>query len=113
MLVLSRAISARTSFICVRSVSASEVSTPSVNTSSPLTAMDAATMARSRRKGWLARLIGIFISVVPGDGSQVAEQARVVLSGRAERRAKRLDFDTQFLVEAALRGVALGSETAQ
>src|ERR1019366_5253192 len=67
------------------------------------TTTEATTMARSRRKGWLARLMGIFISIISGDGAQVAEQSGVILPGSPQRRAQRLHFHVQFGGEADLR----------
>src|ERR1035437_4711509 len=81
------------------------------------TATEATSMARSRRKGWLARLMGIFISIVAsiifGDGPQIAEQSRVILPGSPERRAQRFHFHAQLFGKAALRLGGSGAKSAE
>src|ERR1041384_6704244 len=78
-------------------------STATPNSSWKRRCASAASSARSRRNGWLARLIGIFISIVLRDGPQIPQQPRVILSGRAQGRPQRLHRHTQFFLEAPLR----------
>src|SRR6185312_9472440 len=92
---------------------ASTINAPSESTSITATVSDATIIARSRRKGWLARLIGILISIVPGDGPQVPEQPGVVFARRAKRRTQRLDLHREFLPEAPLSLAGLRSEPAE
>src|ERR1039457_3819077 len=81
------------------------------------TTTEATSMARSRRKGWLARLMGIFISIVAsiisGDGPQIAEQSRVILPGSPESRAQRFHFHTELFGKAALRLGGSGAKSAE
>src|ERR1035438_1513999 len=89
------------------------ISTPRVATSSTATALEATTIARSRRNGGLARLIGIFISVIPGHRAQVAQQPRVVFARHSQRRAQLLHFHGQFLMEQPLGLVGAGAEHSE
>src|ERR1035437_7031076 len=78
----SPATSLRTSATCALSALASVIKAASEATSRVPTATEATSMARSRRKGWLARLMGIFISIgsiIFGDGPQIPQQSRVIL----------------------------------
>src|ERR1035438_2678677 len=77
------------------------------------TTAEATNMARSRRKGWLARLMGIFISVVSGDGAQVAEESGVMLAGCAEGRAQGFDGHAQLFGEAGFRLGGSGAKSAE
>src|ERR1035438_3706405 len=77
------------------------------------TAAEATSMARSRRKGWLARLMGIFISIILGDGPQIPQQSRVILSRSAERRAQGLHCHTQLFGEATLGLGGRGAKPAE
>src|SRR5436305_3004693 len=110
---LIRLTSCRRSASCVRSVRASEISPASVPTSSRLTATEATNMARLRRNGWLARLIGILISIILRNGPQIPQQPRVILPWSAERRVQRLHRHAQLLLEPALALDRPRAETAQ
>src|ERR1035437_7678130 len=109
--------SLRTSPNCAVSAFASMTSAASEATSRTPTTAEATSMARSRRKGWLARLMGIFISVVTsivlGDGPQIPEQSRVILPRGAERRPQGLHFHTQLFGETALRLRGRGAKSAE
>src|ERR1035437_4451583 len=113
----SPATSLRTSANCALSALASVIRNASETNSRTPTAAEATNMARSRRKGWLARLMGIFISIVAsiilGDGPQVSHESRVILPGCPERRPQRLHFHVQFLGEAALRLGGRGAKSAE
>src|ERR1017187_1017617 len=109
--------SLRRSSNCALSALASMTSAASETTRSMPTVTDATSIARSLRKGSEARLMGIFISIaasiVPGDGPQITQQARVIFSRRAERRSQLLHFHTQFRGEPALRLGGRGAESAE
>src|ERR1017187_7566952 len=109
--------SLRRSASCALSALASVTSAPSEKTSSMPTVTDATNIARSLRKGSEARLMGIFISsvasIVPGDGPQIPQQARVIFPRRAERRSQRLHFHAQFRGEPALRLGGRRAESAE
>src|ERR1035441_1232960 len=108
--------SLRRSANCALSALASMTSAASVATNSTPMASDAANMARSLRKGWLARLMGIFISlgsIVSCDGPQIPQQSRVVLPWDAQRRPERFHFHVQLLGEAALRLGGGGAKSAE
>src|ERR1035441_38347 len=110
---LSIATSWRTSPICLLSCRAKLISTPKVATSSTATMLEATIIARSRRNGWLARFIGIFISVVPGHRAQIPQQSRVVFARHSQRRSHLLRFHGQFLLEQPLRFVGARAETTE
>src|ERR1039457_188498 len=105
--------SLRRSANCALSALASMTSAASVATSRTPAPTDAANMARSLRKGSLARLIGIFISIVSRDGPQIPQQSRVVLPRDTQRRAQRFHFHVQLFGEAALRLGGGGAKSAE
>src|ERR1035441_2278152 len=109
----SRVTSLRRSANCALSALATMTSTARTATSRTPAPIDPANMARSLRKGSLARLMGIFISlgsVVSGDGPQIPQQSRVVLPWDTQRRPQWFHFHVQLLGEAALR---LGGRSAK
>src|ERR1039458_1810296 len=110
---LSMATSWRTSPNCLLSSFARWISTPRLATNKRQTSADATIMARSRRNGWLARLIAIFISVIPGHRAQITQQSRVVLPRHSQRRPQLVHFHRQFLFELPLRLVRPRAESAQ
>src|ERR1035441_1542900 len=108
--------SLRRSANCALSALASMTSTASVAPNSTPMASEAANMARSLRKGWLARLMGIFISlgsIVSRDGPQIPQQSRVVLPWDTHRRPQRFYFHVHLLGEAALRLGGGGAKSAE
>src|ERR1035438_10522928 len=89
------------------------ISNPRVATSSRATTLEATIIARSRRNGWLARLIGIFISVIPGHRAQIAQQSRVVFARHSQRRPQLFRFHGQFFMEEPLRLIGPRAETTE
>ena len=108
----------RTSADSPRSVMASETRANSSPESSTPTTADATSIARSRRNGWLARLIGIFIvlQLFPSYSTDATADnpAAPRYSPRAsQRRPQRLHFHAKFSRERRPRFVQCAAETAQ
>src|ERR1035441_8898178 len=108
--------SLRRSANCALSALASMTSAASVATNRTPAPSDAANMARSLRKGSLARLMGIFISlesIISRDGPQIPQQSRVILPWDTQRRPQRFHFHVQLPGEAALRLGGSGAKSAE
>src|ERR1035441_7005942 len=89
------------------------ISTPRVTTSTTASTEYPTSRARSRRNGWLARLIGIFISIVPGHRAQISQQPRVVFAGIPQWRPQRFHLHRQLLLEQPLRFVRARAKAAE
>src|ERR1019366_8494185 len=105
--------SLRRSANCALSALATMTSTASTATSRTPAPSDPANMARSLRKGSLARLMGIFISIVSRNRPQIPQQSRVVLPWDTQRRPQWFHFHVQLLGEAALRLGGRGAKSAE
>src|SRR5579885_3112584 len=114
MRACKRAISRRVSPSWPRWITLREISVASSPTSNPPTAAEPIRTRRSRRKGWLARLMGIFMPLtLRRHGFQVAHKPGVVFSGSAQRGAHRLHRHTQPGLKLTARLLEARAEAAQ